>query len=556
MRDRASLPQPGDVVAGKYLIERMIGSAGQSIVFGARHAMTGKRLAIKWLALDGSDDDEDGDEARPAADEDDDLSAHAQVIGHFRHPNMLDIHDIGHVNGATYIVMDWLEGESLAHRLRRVRSLPLAEVYRVLAPCMRGMHEAHLAGIVHGELKPANIFICSATKYAAETVKVLDFGVSKLSTADADLSTALARSDGSATEHLHYLSPEQLRGMPIDLRSDVYAFGVMVYRALAGRTPYFADSAGELIWQTASGAEPSLRGVPGVPPEIDAMVARAMSRDPDGRFSSLLELAEAFEQCLRSPHLEAITRALAASNPRATPPPLRKRRVSPALSPSLEADHSADIEEAETGPVMLPNLPPLEPGPDRRPLYGAAAAALVVFAAMSLIGHYATLAREKPAASAEGQTKRSVAPPEPAPTKPVDEAAASVVDAAAASIAKSTELARLVNEASGAQTTTATSVAAATSAPPPSAAGTAPAPAKPAAAKAFGVARVGGAAAPPHPPQPTPVARTTRPAPPPRVAPAPAARVTATSITAAPAPKKIDAAPAPKHRDVLDMQLQ
>jgi serine/threonine-protein kinase len=537
MRDRASLPQPGDVVAGKYLIERMIGSAGLSIVFGARHVITGKRLAIKWLALDDPGDEEEG---RPAGDNDEDLSAHAQVIGHFRHPNVLDIHDVGHLDGATYIVMDWLEGESLAHRLQRVRSLPLAEVYRVLAPCMRGMHEAHLAGIVHGELKPANIFICSATKYAAETVKVLDFGVSKLSSTDADLSTALARSDGAATEHLHYLSPEQLRGMPIDRRTDVYAFGVMMYRGLAGRPPYFAESAGELLWQTTSGSEPSLRRVPGIPPAIEAMVAQAMARDPDARFATLLELAEAFESCLRSPHLDAITRAFGASNQRSSPPPLRKRRVSPALPMRLDADHAAAIEEAETGPVQLPNRPPLELRRGRRPYYAFAAAA-VVFAA---VAYFAPAAEPRTAASVANKAEA----PAPGPFEPKPVTAANV-DPRGASIA----LARLVNQTGGVDTATTTSVAAVTAALPLTAASAAlePNEAKPGASKAPAAARALVVAAPklePTAPQRAPLVHA--------APPTPAARVTATPVVAAPRAPRIEAQPARKRRDVLDMQLQ
>jgi serine/threonine-protein kinase len=533
MRDRASLPQPGDVVAGKYLIERMIGSAGQSIVFGARHTGTGKRLAIKWLALES--DDEHDDEARPLGENDEDLSAHAQVIGHFHHPNVLDIHDVGHLDGATYIVMDWLEGESLAHRLQRVRSLPLAEVYRVLAPCMRGMHEAHLAGIVHGELKPANIFICSATRYAAETVKVLDFGVSKLSSTDAELSAALARSDGSATEHLQYLSPEQLqylspeqlRGMPIDRRGDVYAFGVMVYRALAGRPPYFADSTDELMWQTASGSEPSLRGVPGVPPAIDALVARAMARDPQQRFPSLLELADAFENCLRAPHLEAITRALAASSQRSSPPPLRKRRVSPALPARIEADHPAAIEEAETGPVQLPNLPPLESPRDRRSLYALAVSALIFGA----VAYFAPPTAE-PEEAASGE--KTAAARIPAPIVPQPATTTSVVAEPAANGA---ELARLVNEAPSP-----------TTAPPLTAASAATAPRPPrAASRAPSFSRAVVAAPPPAKREPM------RPH---AAPPAPPARVKATPITAAQRAQTIEARPAPAHRDVLDMQLQ
>jgi serine/threonine protein kinase len=281
----SALPQPGDIIAAKYRIERAIGDGGMSVVFGATHCVTGKRFAIKWLLPD--------DEAATSALAAQRFIREAQVAGLFQHPNVVEVYDVGEVSGSYYMVMEWLEGESLDTRLARVGRLSLHEACAYLIPCMQGIEEAHAVGIVHRDLKPANIFVCQATKHAPERAKVLDFGIAKLTNPSTDRDS-LTTQAGVLIGTPSYLAPEQLRNQAVDHRTDIYAFGVVLYQVLSGELPFMADTFGELVLQIATSTPRPLRElVPELPPGVDALVARAMAREPAERFQELSTLIDA-----------------------------------------------------------------------------------------------------------------------------------------------------------------------------------------------------------------------------------------------------------------------
>jgi serine/threonine protein kinase len=294
MSEAAALPRPGETIAGKYVVERVIGQGGMSVVFGATHKVTGKRFAIKWLLPEEAPTS--GDTARRFIRE-------AQVAGLFQHPNVVEVYDVGQVQGSFYMVMQWLEGESLATRLEREGSLSFEHTCEILVPCMRGVEEAHAAGIVHRDLKPANIFLCRASHHTPERAKVLDFGIAKLSKHAFDVNSLVTKS-GVLIGTPHYLSPEQLRSQPVDRRTDVYAFGVIMYQLLSGQLPFPAESFGQLVLQIATGTPIRLADlVPDLPPVAAEIVARAMAREPEQRYQDVHALAEALEAaCPGLPH--------------------------------------------------------------------------------------------------------------------------------------------------------------------------------------------------------------------------------------------------------------
>ncbi|HKU44343.1 MAG TPA: serine/threonine-protein kinase [Polyangiales bacterium] len=323
MASAAPLPQPGDTVAGKYVIDRVIGQGGMSVVYGATHTVTGKRFAIKWLLPE--DAPASGDTARRFIRE-------AQVAGLFQHPNVVEVYDVGEVAGSFYMVMQWLEGESLAARLERVGSLSFEQTCEYLIPCMRGVEEAHAAGIVHRDLKPANIFLCRATHHTPERTKVLDFGIAKISKHAFDANSLVTKS-GVLIGTPHYLSPEQLRTEPVDHRTDVYALGVIMYQLLSGQLPFPAENFGKLVLEIATGTPtPLLELVPDLPPEAAAIVERAMAREPADRYQDVRSLIEALEAaCPNLPQdaLEARSSRPArpsgnAQPPAAAPSPMRR----------------------------------------------------------------------------------------------------------------------------------------------------------------------------------------------------------------------------------------
>src|SRR5689334_13092795 len=152
-----TVPVPGDVVSGKYRVERILGTGGMGCVFEATHQVTGKRFAVKWLLPDLSGH---GDAVQRFIRE-------AQVAGRFEHPNVVEVYDVGQERGSFFMVMELLQGESLGARLRSRGKLPHEEACSLIIPCLRGVHRAHQAGIVHRDLKPDNIYICTATNESA-----------------------------------------------------------------------------------------------------------------------------------------------------------------------------------------------------------------------------------------------------------------------------------------------------------------------------------------------------------------------------------------------------
>jgi eukaryotic-like serine/threonine-protein kinase len=281
----SALPQPGDLIAGKYRVEREIGRGGMSVVFGAKHVVTGRRFALKWLLPEISVHPESAER----------FIRESQVSGRLQHPNVVEVFDIGQDAGTHYMVMEWLAGESLADRLERVGALSVRDACRYLIPCMRGVAAAHAAGIVHRDLKPANIFLCEAANSGSEVAKVLDFGISKLSIASGDVNSPVT-STGILLGTPHYMAPEQMQAQPVDARTDVYAFGVILYQVLSGSLPFAATNYGALVVQVATETPRPLQElVPDLPPGVADCVARAMARPVADRFQNLHALITALE---------------------------------------------------------------------------------------------------------------------------------------------------------------------------------------------------------------------------------------------------------------------
>lgn len=286
MADRPTLPQPGDVIAGKYRIDCELGTGGMGAVFQATHRVTGKRFALKWLLPQLT---ADGEAAQRFIRE-------AQVAGRFEHPNVVEVYDVGSEGESFYMVMELLEGESLAERVDRAGPLSVIEACELLIPCLRGVAEAHGAGIVHRDLKPANIFICKADRHVRECAKVLDFGISKMSGAPpGELGEGMTKS-GTLIGTPHYMPLEQMRGRAVDHRADIYAFGVVLYQVLSGNLPYPADSFSDLVMMLAHEKPPPLdQIVARLPRGLARVVERAMARDAEDRYQSIDALIAALE---------------------------------------------------------------------------------------------------------------------------------------------------------------------------------------------------------------------------------------------------------------------
>lgn len=306
------LPKKGDLIAGKYAVEGTLGQGGMGAVFEVCHRLTGKHFAVKWLlpALSGQT------EAVRR------FMREAQVAGRVDHPNVVEVYDVGQEGDSFYMVMELLQGEPLARRIDRVRRLSVEESCKVLLPVMHGLSVAHKAGVIHRDLKPDNIFLCR-TPLGTEVPKVLDFGISKMSSLAGEVSAGVTRF-GLVMGTPNYMSPEQLRGDTVDQRTDVYALGVILYEMLGGSVPYPGLSFADLVLAIAhQDPKPLSTLAPGLPKPILDLVHRALARDPNQRFQTVEEMGTALSALSGGTAFAADTGdpvRLSASQPRLTPP--------------------------------------------------------------------------------------------------------------------------------------------------------------------------------------------------------------------------------------------
>jgi serine/threonine protein kinase len=272
-------PGIGTRLDGKYELLRVCGRGGMGLLFEGEHVWTGRRVAVKVLHHQGPSGDGQSlsrflHEARTAA--------------ALRHPNVVDILDMGSDGGSPFLVMELLEGESLEALLARRGRLPPAECLALLLPVLGAVATAHDAGIVHRDLKPANIFL-SRDAGGAIVPKLVDFGIAR---------GADSGHDGGIEDLVlgtpAYMSPEQARGEAIGPEADVWALGVVVYRCLSGILPFCGDTSAAVLASVLLGRPKALTLIDeALPARLCAAVERAMSLDPKARYEDTRSLARA-----------------------------------------------------------------------------------------------------------------------------------------------------------------------------------------------------------------------------------------------------------------------
>jgi serine/threonine protein kinase len=287
-RGRSSLPAVNDVVDGRYRVEEVLGAGGMGVVYAARNLRTNKQVALKYLA--SAPGGPDRERVRR-------FMREALAAGRIRHPNVVDVYDVGGEASVPYLVMERLHGETLRDRLKRG---PIAqqEALATILAAMEGVAEAHRQGVIHRDLKPDNIFLARDLTGTALTPKVLDFGVSRISSPERELSsmTTLTRA-GVVLGTPAYMPLEQLRGRAVDVRADIYALAVVLYEMLSGRRPYEASREPELIVMLATLPPTPLRThLPALDDRLEQVIQRALARNPADRYQTV----DAFAEALRS----------------------------------------------------------------------------------------------------------------------------------------------------------------------------------------------------------------------------------------------------------------
>jgi len=272
----------GEILDGKYRIVRILGVGGMGEVYEGENTRIHRKVAIKVLHAN----------VAQKADIVQRFEREAQAAGRIGSEHIVEVLDLGNLaSGERYMVMEYLDGESLTQRIKVRGRLPSADLANLLRQLLEGLGAAHVAGIVHRDLKPDNIYVVKRS--GQEFVKILDFGVSKFTLMGEELSMTKT---GAVMGTPYYMSPEQARGQPIDQRSDLYSVGVVAYQALTGRVPFNAETFNELIFKIAlESPEPIERVAPGVDQGIAAIVRKSMERDPAHRFQNATEFAHAVD---------------------------------------------------------------------------------------------------------------------------------------------------------------------------------------------------------------------------------------------------------------------
>ncbi|HMF41854.1 MAG TPA: serine/threonine-protein kinase [Polyangia bacterium] len=279
---------------GNYKITAKLGEGGMGVVYLAEHPVIGKKVAMKAI--------------HPELSKNSDVVSRfvteAKAVNQIGHEHIVDIADFGNTpEGEFYFVMEYLQGESLSDRLRRENRLDAPSALSITGQIADALNASHEQGIIHRDLKPENIFLCVNRGAGRDFVKVLDFGLAKLTLHDQKV-THKTRT-GSVMGTPYYMSPEQCEGkIEIDHRADIYSLGVLLFEMLTGKVPFGGDGYGEIIVKHVTMPPPSVRSInPDLPEEMDLILYRALAKDRDQRFQTMAE----FEEALSDPKRYAST---------------------------------------------------------------------------------------------------------------------------------------------------------------------------------------------------------------------------------------------------------
>ncbi len=270
---------PPGTLLGRYEIKRQLGRGGMGAVYEGIHRELKKRVAIKVLSGPVAANEE----AKQR------FLREGEAASRIQHPHVVDVTDVGVDGTTTYLVMEFLEGEDLAHKLVREGALGVRDAVDILLPVCAGLSVAHEEGVIHRDLKPENIFLAKRRQGGVEP-KLLDFGVSKM-TGGGPALTGTTASFGTP----YYMPPEQVRGArQVDQRSDVYAMGVVLYECVCGCRPFESESIYTILHAIGAGEYPAPRSVRAdLPVAVESAIVRAMQVDPTGRFPTVRQFAAA-----------------------------------------------------------------------------------------------------------------------------------------------------------------------------------------------------------------------------------------------------------------------
>lgn len=312
---------------GPYRITGELGEGGMGVVYRATDNIE-REVAIKALHAHLT-----RDESRLQR-----FRSEAVALGRLHHPNIATLFALHEQNGAYYMVMEFVQGETLEDLVKRNGALPLKTALELFCDALRGFEHAHARGVIHRDIKPSNLMLSRDG-----TVKITDFGIARMAGSGRMTQT------GKLIGTLEYMSPEQVRGLEQDARSDIYSLGILLFELVTGRIPFSSTSDFDLMRaQLEDAAPPARTFVADLPPALDAVLQKSLAKDPNARFQSVGEMRGA---------LEEVTKTLSATSPGA---------ASFAASPTSVASFASATENgaslfASTTQTVPPKTPVVEP---------------------------------------------------------------------------------------------------------------------------------------------------------------------------------------------------
>jgi serine/threonine protein kinase len=329
----------GSTLNSRYEIVRSIGHGGAAIVYLGRDLLLNRRVAVKVLRAQYG-----GDPQYVAR-----FQREAQAAASFAHPNIIDIYDVGEMNGSPYIVMEYIEGDTLKDIIENEGPFDPDDVASLIEQVAAALDYAHARGVIHRDVKPQNILVTNEG-----LAKVVDFGIAK-SPGESALTDA-----GLTIGTAHYISPEQASGLPATPSSDVYSLGIIAYEMLCGEMPFDADSAVAVaLMQVNQPPTPPDEVDPEVPPGAADIVLRALDKDPTRRYPSAGAFAEGLANWRTGgiPPKGMMTQPLPATKPRGS-----------AAARGLKAQRGAESTQSRSrrNTAPIPSPIPNEPAHDER----------------------------------------------------------------------------------------------------------------------------------------------------------------------------------------------
>lgn len=296
----------GDVIAGRYEVEEVVGTGGMSCVYKAHDRLLERNVALKVLHPHFSDDAEYVERFR----------REARAVAQLSHPNIVTVIDRGDADGHQFIVFEFIDGENLKELVQRTGPLPVRRAVELAAAVADGLAFAHESGLVHRDVKPQNVLLNGDGE-----AKVTDFGIARSLEVEHGMTQT-----GTVMGTSNYLSPEQASGKAVTAATDVYSLGVVLYELLTAEVPFPGENFVAVAVRHLNDAPPSLlERRPDAPVRLAAAIDRMLEKDPERRFASMGELASELRRCLDDPDSFDVERTVIAASPVRANAPQRAR---------------------------------------------------------------------------------------------------------------------------------------------------------------------------------------------------------------------------------------